>query len=152
MNGSAIAVLGQRLARGIAAGLAAGVVWWVVECAANWALGGTLDGRAALVILGLDLAVAATGGALVGLALGAASGPALALALTVVYGLVRVYEPPGLRAELLFLVLAPAAAVLEVWIAGRERRGVLAFVHLALLATAATVFGKAGIIEAQSYF
>jgi len=48
MNGSAIAVLGQRLARGVAAGLAAGVVGWVVECAANWALGGTLDGRAAL--------------------------------------------------------------------------------------------------------
>ena len=65
------------------------------------------------VILGLDLGVAATGGALVGLVIGAAGAPALAPGL-VVYGFARVYEPPGLCAELLFLVLASGAALLVV--------------------------------------
>ena len=147
-----MAVVAQRLARGIAAGLAAGVVWWVVECVANWALGGTIDASAALVILGLDLAFGAAGGAIVALVSGAASAPALALALTVVYGALRVYEPPGMRAELLFAVAAPAAAVVGYVLAGRGREGALAFVQLSLLATAATVFGKAGITEVQSYF
>src|SRR5512138_944167 len=147
-----MAVVAQRLARGIAAGLAAGVVWWVVECVANWALGGTIDAPAALVILGLDVAFGAVGGAIVALVSGAASAPALALALTVVYGALRVYEPPGMRAELLFAVAAPAAAVVGYVLAGRGRGGALAFVQLSLLATAATVFGKAGITEVQSYF
>jgi arylsulfatase A-like enzyme len=147
-----MAVVAQRLARGIAAGLAAGVVWWVVECVANWALGGTIDVSAALVILGLDVAFGAVGGAIVALVSGAASAPALALALTVVYGALRVYEPPGMRAELLFLVVAPAAAFVAWRLAGRGREGALAFVQLSLLATAATVFGKAGITEVQSYF
>jgi arylsulfatase A-like enzyme len=147
-----MAVVAQRLARGIAAGLAAGVVWWVVECVANWALGGTIDVSAALVILGLDVAFGAVGGAIVALVSGAASAPALALALTVVYGALRVYEPPGMRAELLFLVVAPAAAFVAWRLAGRGREGALAFVQLSLLATAAMVFGKAGITEVQSYF
>jgi len=147
-----MAVVAQRLARGIAAGLAAGVVWWVVECVANWALGGTIDASAALVILGLDVAFGAVGGAIVALVSGAASAPALALALTVVYGALRVYEPPGMRAELLFMIAAPAAAFVAWLLAGRGRQGALAFVQLSLLATAATVFGKAGITEVQSYF
>jgi len=147
-----MAVVAQRLARGIAAGLAAGVVWWLVECVANWALGGTIDASAALVILGLDVAFGAVGGAIVALVSGAASAPALALALTVVYGALRVYEPPGMRAELLFLAIAPAAAFVAWRLAGRGREGALAFVQLSLLATAATVFGKAGITEVQSYF
>jgi hypothetical protein len=123
----------------------------MVECAANWALGGTLDARAVLVLLELELAFGAAGGALVALLTGVASAPALVLALSVVYGFLRVYEPPGVRAELLYALVAPAAAVLALRL-GRGRGGALAFVQLALLATAATVFGKAGITEVQSYF
>src|SRR5436309_15594146 len=117
MKGRAMAVLARRTARGVSAGLAAGVLWWIVECAALWALGGTPDGPAALVILGLDLAFGAVGGALVGVVTGAESAAALALGLTVVYGFLRVYEPPGLRAELLFAVLAPIGAFVGLLIA-----------------------------------
>ena len=141
----------RRVALGIAAGLAAGVAWWAVEGAANWALGGTIDASAAATILRLDLALGAVGGALVGLVAGTGAA-ALALGLTVVYGALRVYEPPGMRAELLFLVLAPLGALLGVLVAGRERRGMLAFAQLTLVAVAATVFGKASVTEAGSYF
>ena len=146
------AVVAKRLARGAGAGLAAGAAWWLVEGAANWALGGTMSLPAAATILGLDLALGAADGAVVGLVTGAASGPALALALTAVYGLYRVYEPPGIRAELLFGMLAPAGVLLGLWIAGRQRRGALAFIHLTLLTVAVTVFGKARIAERTSYF
>jgi arylsulfatase A-like enzyme len=142
----------ERLARGLAAGLAAGAAWWLVEGAANWAFGGTIDGHAAAVMLGIDLGLGAAGGALVALVSGAASAPALALGLVVVFGALRVYEPPGMRAELLFLVLAPVGAWLGARLAGPERRGPLAFAQLTFVAVAATVFGKASITEAQSYF
>src|SRR5690349_9268933 len=141
-----------RIARGVAAGLAAGAAWWLVEGAANWALGGTIDARAALTILGLDVALGAVGGAVVGLVVGDAGAAALALGLTAVWGLARVYEPPGMRAELLFAVLAPLGAFVGALVAGRGRRGALAFVHVTLLAVAATVFGKASVTESQSYF
>src|SRR2546429_455078 len=57
-----------------------------------------------------------------------------------------------MRAELLFAVLASLSVPLGVVIAGRERRGLFAFVQLVLVATAATAFGKAGLTEVQSYF
>src|SRR2546430_1142722 len=92
-------------------------------------------------------------GALLGLLLGSAAGaPVLALGMTGIYGLLRVYEPPGMRAEILFAVLAALSVLLGGVVAGRERRGPLAFVQLVLLATAATAFGKAGMTEVQSYF
>ena len=141
----------ERLARGLAAGLTAGAVWWLVEGAANRAFGGTLDAHAAATILGLDLALGAPGGALAALLAGTGAA-ALALGTTAVYGALRVYEPPGMSAELLFLVLAPLGLLAGAWLAGRARRGALAFVQLVLVAVAATVFGKAGITEAQSYF
>jgi arylsulfatase A-like enzyme len=141
-----------RLARGAAAGVAAGALWWVVEWSANWALGGTMSLSAATLILGLDLAFGVLGGALVGLVTGGRRASVLALGLTAVYGFLRVYEPPGMRSELLFLVLAPLGAWLGVLIAGRERHGAIAFVQLTLVAVATTVFGKASITEVQSYF
>jgi arylsulfatase A-like enzyme len=146
-----IAGIAMRLARGAAAGAAAGVVWWLVEVAANWALGGVLTRASALDILALDVAVGAAGGAIVGLLSGAASAPALALALTVVYGFLRIFEPPGLMAEATFLVLASITAFLAARLL-RARLGILAFVHLTLVATVATVLGKASITESQSYF
>ena len=153
MKREAKAVLTRDLPCGIGLGLVAGGAWWLVEGAANWALGGTITLPAALTILGWDLLLGAGGGALLGLLLGsAASAPALALGTTGIYGLLRVYEPPGMRAELLFAVLAALSVLLGGVVAGRERRGPLAFVQLVLLATAATAFGKAGMTEVQSYF
>ncbi len=146
------AVAAERLTRGARAGFTAGVLWWVVELAANHALGGTINSYAAETILFLDVALGAAGGALVALATGVTGGAGLALGLTVVYGAARVYEPPGMGAEALFAVLAPLAAVAGYWIAGRHRQGTLGLVHLTLVTTAATVFGKARITEAESYF
>lgn len=142
--------------RGLGAGLAAGAAWWAIETAANWALGGVIPPRVAALMLGLDLAVAGAAGVVLGAVLGiAASGggaAALALSLTAAYGLIRVYEPPGLRAEALFVVAATLATIAGVRLAGRERRGLLDFLHLLLLATAVTALAKAGIGEAQSTY
>src|SRR5213593_1611707 len=153
MKREAKVVFTSDLPRGIGLGLVTGGAWWLVEGTANWALGGTITVPAAETILGWDLLLGAAGGALLGLLLGpAATAPVLALGMTAFHGLLRVYEPPGFRAELLYAVLAVLSVLLGVLVAGRRRAGMLAFVQLLLLATAATVFGKAGITEAQSYF
>src|SRR5262245_50397315 len=107
-----IAGIALRLVRGAGAGAVAGVVWWLVEVAANWALGGVLTRASALNILALDIAIGAAGGVLVGLVSGAASAPALALGMTVVFGFLRIFEPPGFLAEGAYLVLAAISAFL----------------------------------------
>src|SRR5262250_1171727 len=125
--------------RGVVAGLVAGVVWWGVEWAAGWALGGTVSASALRTILALDLACGAAGGAIVGLVTGGRNAAVLALGLTAVYGFLRVYEPPGMAAEALFVVLAVAAGFVGLRIAAS--RG---FLHLTVLTVAAIAFGKAG--------
>jgi arylsulfatase A-like enzyme len=148
--------LAAGLARGLGAGLAAGATWWAVEGATNWALGGVIPAGVAVHILGLDLALGAVAGVVVGavctLVAGSASAAALALGLAGAYGLIRIYEPPGLRAEGLFVALAAVATVLGVRLAGRDRWGRLAFWHLTVVATVFTAVGKAGIGEAQSTY
>ena len=148
--------LAVGLARGLGAGLAAGAIWWVVEGAANWALGGVIPARVAASILGLDLALGAAAGVVVGavctVVAGSPSAAALAIGLAGAYGLIRIYEPPGLRAEALFVALAAVATVLGARLAGRDRRGLLAFWHLTVVATVFTAVGKAGIGEAQSTY
>jgi len=149
--------LGRNVLAGIAAGLVAGTGWWAVESVTNWALGGVVPGSVALTILELDLAVAGIAGLLLGVLLtfvpGGASAPALALGLTMAYGLIRIFEPPGMGSEAVFLVLAAVSVVLGTRLVGDERRGPLAFAHLTLLTTTFTALGKAVIGEAQSdYF
>src|SRR5438128_10234476 len=113
MNREAKAVLTSDLPRGIGLGLVAGGAWWLVEGAANWALGGTITPPAALTILGWDLLLGAAGGALLGLLLGsAARAPVLALGMTGIYGLLRVYEPPARPALLHFPVPAAPSVLL----------------------------------------
>ena len=146
---------GGSLVRGIAAGLAGGMTWWLVELAVNWAFGGVIPRPQAMVILGLDLAIGGVGGLAVGAVLGlighGSSAAAYALGVTVVYGLIRVYEPPGLIGEGSFVVVGSVCAAVGVWLAGR-RVGWLDFVHVALVATAAITLGKTGITEVQSSY
>ena len=148
--------LATGLAQGLGAGFAAGATWWLVEGAANWALGGVIPARVAATILGLDLALGALAGVVLGAlcraVAGGASAATLALGLTGAYGLIRIYEPPGLWAEALFVVLATVATVIGVRLAGRDRHGLLAFWHLTVVATVCTALGKAGIGEAQSTY
>lgn len=124
--------------------------------AVNRALGGVVSGLMALTILQLDVAAGTIGGLLLGLVLGLArrpvTAPALALGLTVVYGLLRLYEPPGLRAEGLFVVLGAGAAWIGVQLAGRDRTGPLAFLHLLAVTTFAVVYGTARIGQAESTY
>ncbi len=155
-NGTPIRVgVATTIGRGIAAGLASGSIWWLVELAVNWAFGGVIPMRQASIVLGLDLALGAAGGLVVGVALAiigrGADVAAYALGMTVVYGLIRAYEPPGLKAEAMFVVGGALCAAVGVWLAGR-RVGVLGFVHVALVATAAVALGKTGITEVQSSY
>ncbi len=115
--------LGRGLATGVAAGLAAGGGWWIVESVANWALGGVMPASVAMAVLGLDLAIGAVGGLVVGAALALAgrfSSVTLALGMAVVYGLIRIYEPPGLRGEAFFLVLGVGVVLLGARLAGER--------------------------------
>ena len=143
------------IVRGLGAGLAAGIIWWLVELTVNYAFGGVIPMRQALVVLALDLAIAGVGGIVVGAVLGLVGRggdvAAYALGMTVVYGLIRAYEPPGLKAEGLYVLAGALCAAVGVWLAGR-RSGALGFVHVALLATAALALGKTGITEVQSSY
>ncbi|HEY2387859.1 MAG TPA: sulfatase-like hydrolase/transferase [Candidatus Binatia bacterium] len=159
MAGSAEAQpgLGRNVLAGVAGGLVAGAAWWAVESLTNWALGGVVPANVALMILELDLLVAAIAGCLLGLVLtfvpGGVSAPSLALGLTMAFGLIRIFEPPGMGSEAVFVALATVSVVLGTRLAGDERRGPLAFLHLTLLTTTFTALGKAVIGEAQSdYF
>ena len=60
------------------------------------------------------------------------------------YGFMRVYEPPGMGAETVFVLVAAAALAVGGWIARRDAGrsgggGVLAFVHTALVGAAAVL-------------
>src|SRR5882724_7894854 len=135
-GGTSLAEPGQgltrQLVRGLLAGAVAGSAWWLVETAANWAFGGVIPWNIAAIMLALDLAVAMAAGAVLALGLvvvGGGSVAALALGLAAAYGLIRIYEPPGLRGESVFLAAAAVCAVLGVRLAG-PRRGWRALAHL----------------------
>jgi arylsulfatase A-like enzyme len=155
-GGAAMRVgFGASVGRGLLAGLASGAVWWVVELAVNWVFGGVIPLDQSLVVLGLDLAIAGVGGVVVGVVLGLLGRGddvvAYALGMTVVYGLIRAYEPPGLKAEGVYVLAGAACAALGVWIAGR-RLGWLGFLQMALVATTALALGKTGMTEVQSSY
>jgi arylsulfatase A-like enzyme len=139
-------------ARGLVAGLGAGAAWWLVESAANWALGGYVPLPVATTLAGLDLALGGLSGAIVGALLGLAGRPVggawLALALAGVYGLVRIFDPPGLGAEVIFALAAVAMVGIGAAVAGRAAGGPLAFVQLTFLGAVAVVAG--GFVLAES--
>ncbi len=145
----------MTVVRGVLAGLASGAVWWVVEAAINWAFGGVIPFAQSLTVLELDLAIGAIGGVFVGIVLAVLRRGddvvAYALGMTVVYGLIRAYEPPGLTAEGVYVLFGAACAALGVWITG-PRAGVLGFLHVALVATTALALGKTGMTEVQSSY
>lgn len=140
--------------RGVLAGLVAGATWWAVEAAMNRLLGGLVPGPTALAILGLDLGLGAFAGLVSGALLARIGqggiGTPLALVLAATWGFFRVYEPPGAGAEAVFAVAAGVAVTLGVRLAGRERAGRLAFVHVGVLATVATALGEALLDETHA--
>lgn len=135
---------GIGAARGLLGGAVAGALWWALETAANVAAGGFVPVAVLGHIAVLDLCLGALAGLVVGAGLGLAGrragGVRLALGLAVAYGLLRVYAPPGVGAEALFLFAGVLAALAGAWIAGRCE-GRLVFVHVTFLASAATALG-----------
>lgn len=147
--------IGTSVMRGLVAGLGAGVVWWLVELAVNWAFGGVIPLEESLTVLGLDLAIGGVSGLVVGAVIGALGRGdnvvAYALGMTVVYGLLRVYEPPSVFGEGLFVLIGAGCAALGVMVAG-SRVGWMGFLHVAIVATAALALGKTTITEVQSSY
>ncbi len=137
--------------RGLGAGLVAGSAWWLVETTANWALGGTVPARVLGELAGLDLGLGAMAGLVIGAALALAGRPVtgapLALGLAVAYGLLRLYEPPGLGTEALFCLGGIVAGAAGVMLAGAGRDGLLALVQLVLLTTTITALGEFRLVE-----
>jgi arylsulfatase A-like enzyme len=133
-------------ARGAVAGVVAGACWWIVETTLGWRAGSAIPADVLRTIAVLDVALGAVVGLIVGAAIGLtgreARGGALALALAAGYGLLRVYEPPGLWSEALFVAAAAAVAAVGLLLAGRDRNGALGFVHLTLLATVGVTIGE----------
>ncbi len=125
-------------ARGLGFGVVAGALWFGLEAVSNWAAGGVVPGPILGRIATLDVGLAA----LAGLGLGALlprGGAALGLALGAAYGFLRVFAPPGMGAEAVYVLVAAGAVAAGAWLAGRDRNGVLAFVHMALLSAAAVL-------------
>jgi arylsulfatase A-like enzyme len=130
--------MGGRLfgaARGLGLGLLAGALWAALETAGGWAAGGSVSSALLLDVLGLDLAVGGGIGLLAGVAMPAAGAGTLALVLAAAYGFLRVYSPPGMGAETLFVAAATAVVLLGRRLLGPDdARGVLGFAHVTLLA------------------
>jgi arylsulfatase A-like enzyme len=114
------------------------VVWFLLEAVGNWAAGGIAPAATLQRLALLDVGIAAAAGLLLG-ALIPRVGLALGLAMAGVYGLLRVYAPPGFAAEGVFLALAAGSVVAGTWLARRDGSGVLAFLHAVLLGSAAVL-------------
>ena len=150
------APFGRGLMLGVAAGAAAGAGWWLVEAVANWAFRGVIPISVHAALLGLDVAIGAAGGLVLGAVLaltGRLTAGALAMGMAVVYGLIRIYEPPGILGEAMFIVLGVMAVNMGRSLTRAQRDDVVTFVRLMLITTAFIALGKAIIGEAQSdYF
>jgi arylsulfatase A-like enzyme len=134
--------------RGFALGALAGAIWWIVELAVHRFAGSLIPQAVLLEMAGLDVAIAAGVGLVLGLFFAEADPATLALGITGAYGLMRV--EPGLRGGLLFV----AAAAGVVWVGrrlvGREREGVLGFVHVTFLATLAMLVMEVWLNESHA--
>lgn len=128
--------------RGVLAGIVAGLVWWLVDAATNRLLGGVVPTAVAWEILALDVGVGAAGGALIGGLMPGTPLGGVALGLAVVHGFVRVFLPPGMGVELVYLLVAPPLAAIGTGIAGRDRDGFVAFVQLSVVAAVVATVGE----------
>src|SRR5262249_13876408 len=128
--------------RGCGLGLLAGALWFLIESVGNRVAGGVVSGPTLGTIAAIDVGLGGVAGLLLG-AIFPRGGVQLGLAMGAAYGFLRVFEPPGMGAEAVFVLAAAAALVVGGWIARRDARrsggGVLAFVHTALLGAAAVL-------------
>jgi arylsulfatase A-like enzyme len=122
--------------RGAVLGLVVGALWFALEAGTNWAAGGVVPGYTLARIAQLDVALAGIAGLVLGVLL-PQGGVGLGLAMGAAYGFMRVFAPPGMGAEAIYVLVAAAAVALGMWLTRRDGSGVLAFLHTALLGAAA---------------
>jgi len=134
--------------RGLALGILAGIVWAAIEAAVHWAAGSLIPVEVFAQMAALDVAFAAAGGLVLGLALPTAGLGILALGLAATYGFVRV--GPGIRAELVFIPIAAAAVWLGRRITGRDADGLVGFLHLVVLGTVALLLAEIWLNESHA--
>jgi arylsulfatase A-like enzyme len=131
-------------ARGLVAGLVGGAVWAGVEAALAWWSGSVVTRELGLVVAGLDVAVAAIATALLGAIVPAARWRTRALLLAGLYGLVRVFAPPGYGAEAAYVAVFSVAALA---LARGEDTTALGFVQLVALGAVGVLLGEAILDE-----
>lgn len=125
----------QGAARGLATGVVAGLVWIAIEAALAWWSGSVVPPALARTIAAADLGVGALAGLCAGLVAPAAHRRTLALVLAGAYGLLRVYAPPGMGAEAVYVLVFATATLLATRIARSDTpwSGVVLIVALGAL-------------------
>jgi arylsulfatase A-like enzyme len=122
--------------RGLLLGALAGAVWFLVEATWNWLGGGYVPTTTLGAIAQLDVGLGAAAGLILGTLL-PRGGATLGVAVAMAYGFVRVFEPPGMGAEAIYVLVAAVLVAVIAALARRDGAGVLAFVHATLLGTVA---------------
>src|SRR5512147_1183635 len=113
--------MGARItggAAGLATGIVGGLVWTAVESLLGWWSGSVVPAAILRTIAIANVAVAGTAGLLVGLVAPAAGRRVTAFVLVGAYGLMRVWAPPGLGAELGYVVTFGLLAAIALRVAG----------------------------------
>jgi arylsulfatase A-like enzyme len=113
--------MGARItggAAGLATGIVAGLVWTAVESLLGWWSGSVVPAAILRTIAIGNVAVAATTGLLTGLVAPAAGRRVTAFVLVGAYGLMRVWAPPGMGAELGYVVTFGFVAAIALRVAG----------------------------------
>lgn len=105
---------------GLALGALFGVLWWATELVTHWAAGSVLPPVLMMGLARWDVGLAAAVGLLAGPLVGR-DRSTLALVLAAVFGLLRVYSPPGFSAELVFLIGAVVVTVVGRALAPADR-------------------------------
>jgi arylsulfatase A-like enzyme len=118
--------------RGLAMGLTAGVVWASIEATLGWWSGSAVPRSIMVEILAADVAVGAIAGLTTGVLVRDAGARLLALVLAGVYGLMRVYAPPGFGAEAVYVGVFGLACAAAVRVAGDDARFGVAVLTIAL--------------------
>lgn len=139
------------LSRAILAGLIAGAVWFVIEAGSILVEIGSMPLGAIERLAGLEL-LAGLGAGLVLVPLARFAGPAaLAMGLTVAYGLIRLAGPPTIYTEVAFLIAGGSAA----WIGAQlvehdDDNDLLVLLHVLILCTVTIALAKIAVGTLQS--
>jgi arylsulfatase A-like enzyme len=127
--------MGPRLhgaLRGVTTGFSAGALWAAIELALGWWSGSAVPLAVVEQIVAADVAVGMIVGLATGLVVRDAGARLLALVLAGAYGLMRVYAPPGLGAEAVYVVVFALVSAAALRVAGMHAPRSSALLTIAL--------------------